>query len=116
MSPRLRSLLCLAGLAALAALAVLAARAATPGAADTIRIDVDKLAFSPARVSAHVGDTVEWVNGDFLVHTATARDKDWDVSIAAKGSARVTLQKPGEIDYYCRYHPNMVGHISVEAR
>ena len=43
-------------------------------AAKTIRITVAQLAFAPAQVSAHVGDTIEWVSTDFFAHTATARD------------------------------------------
>jgi plastocyanin len=82
-------------------------------AGETIRITIDKLAFSPAQVSAHVGDTVEWVSNDFIAHTATAHDKEWDVAIPAKGTARVNLQRTGEIDYFCRFHPNMTGRISV---
>jgi plastocyanin len=86
---------------------------ASGGAAETVRIDVDKLTFIPAQVSAHVGDSVEWVNADFVAHTATARNKAWDVTIPAKGVGRVTLKRPGVIDYYCRFHPNMVGRIEV---
>jgi plastocyanin len=74
---------------------------------------IDKLKFSPAEVSAHVGDTIEWVSNDFVAHTATARNKDWDVAIPAKGTGRVTLQHVGEVDYFCRFHPNMTGGISV---
>jgi plastocyanin len=81
--------------------------------AETIRIRVDKLAYMPESVSAHVGDTIEWTNTDFLLHTATARDKEWDVNLTVKGSGRVTLKRAGEIDYYCRLHPNMLGKISV---
>src|SRR5208337_2154802 len=73
-------------------------------AADTI---------SPAQVSAHVGDTIEWVSSDFIAHAATSRNKDWDVAIPAKGTGRVTLQHAGDVDYFCRFHPNMTGRISV---
>jgi plastocyanin len=86
---------------------------ATPAAAETIRINVDKLAFTPAEVSAHTGDTIEWVNGDFLAHTATARSKEWDVMIAPNKTGRVTFKHAGSIDYYCRFHPNMSGRISI---
>jgi plastocyanin len=86
---------------------------ATPAAAETIRINVDKLAFTPAEVSAHVGDTIEWVNPDFLAHTATARSKEWDVMIAPNKTGRIVLKRPGEVEYYCRFHPNMVGRIAV---
>jgi len=82
-------------------------------AAETIRVTIDKLKFSPTEVSAHVGDTVEWVNTDFVAHTATARNKDWDVGIPPNNAGRVTLQHAGDVDYYCRFHPNMTGRISV---
>ena len=82
-------------------------------AAETIRVTIDKLKFSPAEISAHVGDTIEWVSSDFVAHTATARNKDWEVSIPAKGTGRVTLQRAGDVDYFCRFHPNMTGRISV---
>jgi plastocyanin len=97
------------GLALLAALALV-----SPAIADeTIRVAVDKMAFDPPRISAHVGDTIEWASSDFVVHTATARNKDWDITIPAKGMGRVTLTHPGEVDYFCRFHPNMTGQIAV---
>ena len=64
-------------------------------------------------ISAHVGDTIEWVNKDFLAHTATARSKAWDVILMPSKTGRVTLKEPGSIDYFCRFHPNMTGHITV---
>jgi plastocyanin len=84
-------------------------------AADTIRIGIDKLKFDPTQVAAHVGDTIEWVSSDFVAHTATARNKDFDVAIPANGTGRVVLQHAGEVDYYCRFHPNMTGRITVGA-
>ena len=86
---------------------------ATHAAAETIRVNVDKLAFTPAEVSARVGDTIEWVNTDFLAHTATARSKEWDVMIPPNKISRATLKRAGSVEYYCRFHPNMVGRISV---
>ena len=82
-------------------------------AGETIRVTIDKLKFDPPQVSAHVGDTIEWVSSDFVAHTATARNKDWDVAIPAKGVGRVTLEHPGDVDYFCRFHPIMTGRISV---
>ena len=97
------------GLALLAALALVSPAIA----GETIRVAVDKMAFDPPRISAHVGDTIEWASSDFVVHTATARNKDWDITIPAKGMGRVTLTHPGEVDYFCRFHPNMTGQIAV---
>ena len=83
------------------------------GSAETIRVGVDKLTFIPAQVSAHVGDTIEWVNADFVAHTATGRKKEWDVTIPATSIARIPLKSAGIIDYYCRFHPNMTARVSV---
>jgi len=49
--------------------------------ADTIQVKMEKLGFVPAEITAHVGDTIEWVNSDFVAHTATARNGSWDVLI-----------------------------------
>jgi plastocyanin len=53
------------------------------------------------------------VNTDFLAHTATARSKEWDVMILPNRTGRITLKRTGSIEYYCRFHPNMSGRISV---
>ena len=95
------------------ALLALVGAAAPAFAEETIRVAIDKLVFAPARVSAHVGDTIEWVNHDAVAHTATASNKDWEVALAPAGTGRVTLRHAGEIDYFCRFHPNMTGHLTV---
>lgn len=85
---------------------------AVPAHAETFRVVVDKLEFSPAEIKVKVGDTVEWINKDILAHTATVRG-DWDVVIGPKKSASFVLKKSGDVEYYCRFHPNMKGRISV---
>jgi plastocyanin len=84
--------------------------------AEVIQIVMDKMVFSPTETTASVGDTIEWVNNDILAHTATARNGDWDVAIAAKKTVSYVLKRAGSIDYYCRYHPNMTGRIVVAAK
>lgn len=97
----------------LAACAVIAvAMSIVPARAETIQVTIDKLVFSPADVKAKVGDTIEWVNKDVFAHTATVKG-DWDVMIPAKKNASFVLKKAGDVEYYCRFHPNMKGRISV---
>ncbi|HZP75393.1 MAG TPA: cupredoxin family copper-binding protein [Pseudolabrys sp.] len=86
-----------------------------PAHAATVQIAIDKLtmAFTPAEVSAKVGDTVQWVSKDILAHTATAKNGDWDVMLGAGKSGQVVLKKAGDVDYYCKFHPNMKGSIKV---
>ena len=92
-------------------LAVLALTAA-PAQAATIEVTIDKLVFSPATVEAKVGDTIEWVNKDVIAHTATVKG-GWEVMIPPKKSASLTLKAAGAVDYFCRFHPNMKGHVNV---
>jgi plastocyanin len=81
--------------------------------AATIQIEMENLVFSPAQASAKVGDTVEWVNKDIFVHTATARNGDWDVTLPPKKTVTSVLKRGGTVDYYCRFHPNMKATLIV---
>ncbi len=104
MSPRRIRLV----VAAIAGLQSVSAQAAN------VQITIENLVFSPAEARAKVGDTVEWINKDIVGHTATARSGNWDVMIAPHRSARVVLKKAGAADYYCRFHPNMTGRLTVD--
>ena len=91
---------------------VLTVLSASAAPAETVRVEVDRLTFTPAEISVKVGDTVEWVNKDILAHTATVRG-DWDVALPANKSGSRTMTKAGSVEYYCRFHPNMKGRIVV---
>ncbi|PSH64357.1 amicyanin [Phyllobacterium brassicacearum] len=86
--------------------------AAAPAWAETLQVTIDKLVFSPAVINARAGDTIEWINKDILAHTATVKG-GWDVMIPAGKSARLVLDKVESADYYCRFHPNMKGKVTV---
>ena len=81
--------------------------------ADTVQVKMEKLGFVPTKMTAHVGDTIEWVNSDFVAHTATARNGSWDVLIPVNAKKTVVLKTEGTIEYYCKFHPNMTGRIVV---
>jgi plastocyanin len=98
------------------AVLVVALAAASPVAAGVVHVDMKGIGFTPAKVSAKVGDIVEWTNHDFVVHSATARDNSFDVNVTASKSGRTVLKKAGKIAYYCRYHPNMTAEIDVVAK
>jgi plastocyanin len=86
--------------------ATLVAAAAMPASAETITVTIENLSFKPTEVKAKVSDTILWVNKDVLDHTATARDKSFDII--------QTLTKAGSFDFYCKYHPNMTGRLVIE--
>ena len=81
--------------------------------AATIQITMENLVISPAETSAKVGDTIELVNKDIFAHTATARNGDWDVTIAPKKTVTSVLKKAGTVEYYCRFHPNMKATLVI---
>ena len=85
-----------------------------PAREATIRITMQDLVFAPADVSAKVGDTIEWINKDVFAHTATARNGDFDVTMPPKKTVTSVLKKPGTVEYYCRYHPNMKAVLKIE--
>lgn len=94
-------------------LALALAVTAVPAHAETIQIVIQNLVFTPADVSAKVGDTIEWVNKDVLAHTATARNGEFDVNQPPKKTVTSVLTKSGTVEYYCRFHPNMKGVLKI---
>jgi plastocyanin len=97
------------------AVAVLALALSPSAGAETIQITIDNLEYSPGKVEARVGDTVEWVNHDPFDHTATAKGA-FDVTIPAKGRGRLVVKKAQSVDYTCRFHPNMHGTLVVREK
>jgi plastocyanin len=79
----------------------------------TFTIIVDKMKFGPAPANLARGDSIVFVNKDFLRHSATASDRSFDVDLSANGKGRIVLNKAGTINYVCRYHPGMRGVLKV---
>ncbi|MDO8310966.1 MAG: hypothetical protein Q7T25_03405, partial [Sideroxyarcus sp.] len=48
--------------------------------AEIITVKIEKMAFTPAEINAKVGDTIEWINKDILIHTATVKG-GWEVMV-----------------------------------
>lgn len=82
-------------------------------AGEGARITINDLDFTPATVTVHVGDRVEWLNKDIVEHTATARDGAFDIATPKGRPASARMKAVGRVEYYCRLHPNMVGVINV---
>jgi plastocyanin len=85
-------------------------------AGEVVQVKISDLAYSPADITIKPGDTVEWVNDDFIDHTATAKNGGWDLMIAAGKTARHTFEKAGVTHYFCRFHPDMTGSVTVAGK
>jgi plastocyanin len=94
--------------------ALLSLGAAVPAHAATIQIVMENLVISPAETSVRAGDTIEWINKDVFAHTARPRENgDFDVTIPPKKTVTSVVTKPGTVEYYCRFHPNMKAVLTV---
>jgi plastocyanin len=91
--------------------AVLGGQAAPAGT--THGVVMKAVDYEPKRVTARVGDTVEWTNEDVVAHTATVKGS-FDVNVLPHRSGRAVMKTAGTFAYICRYHPNMRGDIVVE--
>ena len=78
--------------------------------------------YSPNPISIEKGQTITWYNGDTISHTVTSgQDNDKDAGEAFDSGAIIPNQyfsfkfdDSGEYQYYCIYHPSMVGEIIVD--
>jgi plastocyanin len=75
--------------------------------------------FGPDQLTVRVGDSVTWTSSDDTQHTVTGRDADAKAtldseSIRKGGTYDATFGAPGTYEYFCVFHPNMQGTITVD--
>jgi plastocyanin len=72
-------------------------------------------AFSPATITAKVGDVIAWTNGDSVPHTATLRDDPacTTENLGNGETGALTFSAAGTYEYFCKVHPDMAGTIEV---
>ncbi len=94
--------------------------AATPllgsiaAAQTTHAVTIKGFAFEPANLSIKAGDSVIFTNEDSAPHTATADNGSFDTGRLDRGQAStVSFSGSGSFSYFCAFHPNMKGSITV---
>jgi plastocyanin len=92
--------------------AVLAAPRLARAHNGTVHVTIDKLVFQPAEIAVKAGETIAWINKDPFAHTATVKG-GWDVLIPPGKTATHVAAAGDDVEYYCRFHPNMKGRIKV---
>lgn len=85
----------------------------TAAAPRTHVVVIDKMKFGPVPAALRTGDTIVWVNRDMFKHTATARNRSFNVDLPPKGRARTVIRSAGSILFYCIYHPGMTGVLKA---
>jgi plastocyanin len=100
----------------LAAAAVLMLFGAAPDAAaapKTHTVIIDKMKFGTLPAGVRAGDSILWVNKDMFKHTATARDRSFNLDLPPGSSGKTVIKRSGSIPFYCVYHPGMKGVLTV---
>lgn len=95
-------------------LAIALVATGTALAASTHEVKIENMQFSPAAISVKRGETVTWRNNDIVPHTATAAGRFDSGEIAPGKTFSKKMEKPGDYDYICTYHPGMKGRIEVK--
>jgi len=80
----------------------------------------DQVYYDPQVIDVTVGTTIAWDNMDTTVHTVTSgqvpeADGLFDSEMMAAGDLfEFTFTDAGSYDYYCTFHPWMIGTVNVE--
>ncbi len=83
-------------------------------AAGEVAVSIEGFAFSPADITARVGQTITFTNGDSAPHTATLDDGSCTTpNIAGGASDALTFTAAGTYPFHCAVHPNMKGTITI---
>jgi plastocyanin len=76
--------------------------------------------YSPNPIEIQAGQTITWNNDDLIAHTVTSGSDDSDAgsmfdsgNMLNKQSYSLTFDEPGKFEYFCIYHPTMVGQVLV---
>jgi plastocyanin len=97
------------------ALAAFLAAGAAQAAGKTHTVRIEGMKFVPERLEVAPGDTVTWVNKDFVPHTVTApKQKIESGELQQNKSWKYKVRGKGEVDYICRLHPVMHGTLVVK--
>lgn len=87
---------------------------AVKNTAHFLTVEIKQMKFVPSELTLQKGDTVMWINKDFVLHDVTEENnKSWTSSPIAIGDSwsKVVTESA---DYYCSLHLIMKGKLSVE--
>ena len=81
---------------------------------DTILIKL--MQFSPGDLQARIGDTILWINKDFVAHNVkeTANNLFYSDTLNPGNSFKWAVT--GKADYICSIHPTMEGKVTISKK
>jgi plastocyanin len=82
--------------------------------AQEVKIDIKEFMFGPKDLTVAVGTKVTWVNDDQIPHTVVETNKVFrSGALDTHDSFSYVFNTPGEFEYFCALHPQMIGKIIV---
>lgn len=82
--------------------------------AQEVKIDIKEFMFGPKDLNVPVGTKVTWVNDDQIPHTVAETHKVFrSGALDTNDSFSWVFNTPGEYEYFCALHPQMIGKIVV---
>ena len=82
--------------------------------ASEVTVDIRDFTFIPADLTINADTKVTWVNYDSAPHTATGTADDWDTGrLDQDDRAAVVFDRAASFPYFCVYHPDMKGVVTV---
>ena len=95
-------------------LAVACLMLSMPVWANEVKIDIKEFMFGPKDLTVALGTKVTWVNDDEIPHTVAETHKVFRSGALDTGdSYSWVFNTPGEFEYFCALHPQMIGKIVV---
>ncbi|MHA6129607.1 cupredoxin domain-containing protein [Pseudomonas fluorescens group sp. PF-1] len=95
-------------------LAVICLLLSMPVWAQEVKVDIKAFMFGPRDLNVAVGTKVTWVNDDEIPHTVAETHKLFRSGALDTGdSYSWVFNTPGEYEYFCALHPQMLGKIVV---
>lgn len=95
-------------------LALLCLMLSMPVWAQEVKIDIKQFMFDPKDLTVAVGTKVTWVNDDQVPHTVAETHKVFrSGALDTDDSFSWVFDTPGEFEYFCALHPQMIRRIIV---
>ncbi|MBS1577667.1 MAG: hypothetical protein JST09_20370 [Bacteroidetes bacterium] len=76
-------------------------------------VEIKQMLFQPAELQVHTGDTIEWINHDFVDHDITEeKNHEWSSGRLTNGQSwKYVIKKT--TSYFCSIHVVMKGKIII---
>ena len=76
-------------------------------------VEIKQLKFIPASLEVSKGDTITFINNDFVDHDVTEeKNKKWTSGVMKKGASWKMIAITN-VDYFCSLHVIMKGQIRI---